>query len=136
MPSMHGMHLGSYYDQSDVFLPERYMNDVKSMYALQNGKFDERDQFNFGWGRYTYKRIILQQDECSKLYFIMCRRSCPGVYLAEAEMFLAFVQILARCSIEPPSEGMPDINGLINAGLNCLPPPCKLHFIKRHDSLV
>ncbi|KAI7891882.1 cytochrome P450 [Mucor mucedo] len=112
--SMHGMHLGSYFENANTFFPERYMGNSKTMDALKKGKIEERDQFNFGWGR----------------------RSCPGTYLAEVEMFLAFVQILATCTIEPPKEGMPDINEARNVGLNVVPPPCKLRFVKRHDSLV
>lgn len=74
----------------------------------------------------------------SYTFLTLCyyRRSCPGTYLAEVEMFLALVQILARCSIEPPKEGMPNIEDARNVGLNVVPPPCKFRFVKRHDSLV
>lgn len=67
---------------------------------------------------------------------IYTRRTCPGSYLAEAEMFSAFVHILAQCTIEPPVDGMPDIDGAVNSGLHFLPLPCKLRFIKRSDSYV
>ncbi|KAG2200914.1 hypothetical protein INT47_003149 [Mucor saturninus] len=110
--SMHSLHRSSKYDNPNLFFPERYMNNLKTMHSLQNSGPEERDQFNFGWGR----------------------RSCPGSYLAEAEMFSAFVRILAGCTVEPPSEGMPGMDEAVNAGLHFLPVPCKLRFIKRKNS--
>ncbi|KAI9355505.1 hypothetical protein BD770DRAFT_391109 [Pilaira anomala] len=51
-------------------------------------------------------------------------------------MFLAFVQLFARCYIEPTSDGLPDIESAINAGLTTLPVSYKVKFIKRTDSLI
>ncbi|OAC99015.1 cytochrome P450 CYP5207 [Mucor lusitanicus CBS 277.49] len=100
----------------ESFLPERYMNNLKTMQAAANGKLDQRDHFNFGFGR----------------------RLCPGTYLAEVELFNAFVQVFAKCKIEPISQDeYPDIsNARENSGLNILPPPYKVKFIKREDALM
>lgn len=49
--SMHSIHRSSKYDQPNSFRPERYMDNLKTMHSLQNGGPEERDQFNFGWGR-------------------------------------------------------------------------------------
>lgn len=35
----------------ESFLPERFMNNLKTMQSSANGKIEERDHFNFGWGR-------------------------------------------------------------------------------------
>lgn len=59
------------------------------------------------------------------------RRICPAIYLAEVEIFSAFIQIFSRCSIEPTSEGMPDIVGAKNAGLTIWPLPYKVKFTER-----
>lgn len=47
---MHGK-VGGYYDDADKFIPERFMNNLKTMLSAANGRFEERDHFNFGWGR-------------------------------------------------------------------------------------
>lgn len=47
----------------DKFIPERFLNDSRSMYACANGNIQNRDQFVFGWGR----------------------RICPGIYLVREE---------------------------------------------------
>ncbi|CEP19556.1 hypothetical protein [Parasitella parasitica] len=100
----------------EAFMPERFMDNLKTMQSSANGKIEQRDNFNFGWGR----------------------RLCPGSYLAEVELFNAFVQVFARCKIEPISqEEYPDITGAReNAGLNILPPPYRVRFLKREDTLV
>lgn len=47
------------YPEADKFIPERFMNNLKTMSASANSKIEQRDQYNFGWGR----------------------RICPGIYL-------------------------------------------------------
>jgi cytochrome P450 len=47
------------YDRPLEFIPERFMNNTKTIASISNGNVEERDQFNFGWGR----------------------RICPGMYL-------------------------------------------------------
>lgn len=61
---------------------------------------------------------------------------CPAVYMAEVEIFSAFIQIFSRCSVEPTAGGMPDIEGAENAGLTILPHAYKVKFVRRPDSLV
>lgn len=39
------------YPEPERFIPERFMNNLKTMLASANGKIEERDHFNFGWGR-------------------------------------------------------------------------------------
>ncbi|ORZ02475.1 cytochrome P450 [Syncephalastrum racemosum] len=107
------------YPNADKFIPERFMDNLKSMSASANSKIEQRDQYNFGWGR----------------------RICPGIYLAENEMFNALVRIFARCTIEPVlgADGKPvypDLNGLRDGGLVVLPLEYKVRFVKREDSLI
>jgi cytochrome P450 len=40
------------YQDPLTFIPDRFMNNIKTMQSAANGKLDERDHFNFGWGRY------------------------------------------------------------------------------------
>ncbi|KAI7873064.1 cytochrome P450 [Spinellus fusiger] len=67
------------YLDPEKFIPERFITNNSKFYASAIGKPTERDQFNFGWGR----------------------RICPGIYLAETEMFLTYVDLWACCTIEP-----------------------------------
>ncbi|KAI9274024.1 cytochrome P450 [Helicostylum pulchrum] len=113
--SMDSMHMRQdIYPNPKKFEPERFMNNLKTMQSAANGKLEERDHFNFGWGR----------------------RICPGIYLAETEIFLAFVQMFARCYIEPSTDGLPDIDSAVNLGLTAAPVSYKVKFVKRADSLI
>lgn len=47
------------YENPHEFMPERFMDNLKTMHASANGSIEQRDTYNFGWGR----------------------RICPGVYL-------------------------------------------------------
>ncbi|KAG2229318.1 cytochrome P450 [Thamnidium elegans] len=107
MDSMHKQ--SKLYPEPEKFMPERFINNLKTMQASANGKLEDRDHFNFGWGR----------------------RICPAIYLAEVEIFSAFIQIFSRCFVEPTSEGMPDIVGAKNAGLTIWPLPYKVKFTER-----
>ncbi|KAI8356725.1 cytochrome P450 [Choanephora cucurbitarum] len=111
LPSMHSMHLNAdRYEQADKFMPERFMDNLKTMQSSANGRIEERDHYNFGWGR----------------------RICPGAYLAEVEVFNAFVKIYSQCKIVPADgEPMPDLDTMMNGGLVTLPKPQKLKFIRR-----
>lgn len=51
LTNMQNIQHGSHYEKPELLLPERYMNNIKTIYSLQNGRLEERDQFNFGWGR-------------------------------------------------------------------------------------
>ncbi|KAI8880335.1 cytochrome P450 [Backusella circina FSU 941] len=57
----------------------RYMNQEKSLLFRTRGKFENRDLYTFGWGR----------------------RTCPGIHLANVQLFSIFITIFSRCTIEP-----------------------------------
>lgn len=44
------------YPDPEIFYPERFLNNLKTMQASANGKLEDRDHFNFGWGRYVYAK--------------------------------------------------------------------------------
>ncbi|KAL9545710.1 hypothetical protein MBANPS3_007016 [Mucor bainieri] len=108
------MHMNpNYYADPKVFKPERFLNNNKTMMAAANGRLNDRDHFAFGWGR----------------------RICPGIYLAEMEIFYVFVQIFARADILPDMT-LPDIDGVLAAGLTFTPNPYTLKFVARPNALV
>ncbi|KAG1445906.1 hypothetical protein G6F56_009750 [Rhizopus delemar] len=72
-----------YFEEPEKFKPERYLKDSRSVYASSNGNIHSRELFTFGWGR----------------------RICPGIYLAEGEMFGWLTQLLSKCTIEPIISG-------------------------------
>lgn len=49
MRSMHRQ--ASIFSDPDKFMPERYMNSLKTVHASAHGKVEDRDLYNFGWGR-------------------------------------------------------------------------------------
>lgn len=53
---MRNMHRNTtfYPDEPEKFKPERFMSNTKTMHAAANGKLEDRDQFNFGWGRHVF----------------------------------------------------------------------------------
>lgn len=57
-----------FYDDPEIFNPNRFANNTKSLMSSANGNVLERDQFNFGWGR----------------------RICPGIYLVTYIHILLF----------------------------------------------
>lgn len=69
------------------------------------------------------------------VHYFYYRRSCPGIYLSESELFYGFVQIFARCRVEPTSDGLPDIDSAVHIGLTSAPLPYRVKFVQRADSL-
>jgi cytochrome P450 len=58
--NIHTLHSSSdTFLEPEKFIPERFLNDSRSMYACGNGNIQNRDHFGFGFGR----------------------RICPGIYL-------------------------------------------------------
>lgn len=51
---MTSMHKNSdfYPDRPNEFVPERFMDSLGTSVAASAGKVEDRDHFNFGWGRY------------------------------------------------------------------------------------
>jgi cytochrome P450 len=48
----YGMHrLPEVYPKPEQFTPERFMNNIRTMQSAANGKPEDRDHYNFGWGR-------------------------------------------------------------------------------------
>lgn len=39
------------YDDPETFNPDRFVNKTNSIYSSANGNINDRDQYNFGWGR-------------------------------------------------------------------------------------
>ncbi|KAG2204138.1 hypothetical protein INT47_011621 [Mucor saturninus] len=116
MESMH--HNPDVFSEPLRYYPERFMNNLKTMDASAKGKIEERDHFNFGWGR----------------------RMCPAIYMAEVEFFTSLIQILSKCTIEPVrdangKEQLPDINNPVNSGLVLLPISYKVNFVERINPL-
>ncbi|KAI8985318.1 cytochrome P450 [Pilobolus umbonatus] len=96
------------YDEPEKFKPERFLKFEKPMSSTANGKLDDRDHFAFGWGR----------------------RTCPGIYLVDLELYNAFVRIYSTCIIEPEAE-LPDITTFFIRGVTRTPKDLKVKFYKR-----
>ncbi|KAI7852764.1 cytochrome P450 [Circinella umbellata] len=113
--NMTGIHMNpNVYKDPEEFNPDRFLNLESTMYAAANGRFENRDHYQFGWGR----------------------RICPGSYLSEVEMFAALIQIFANYNIEPPlnEKGQPvypDDNKAIDAGMVMTPISYNVRVIKR-----
>ncbi|KAI7866128.1 cytochrome P450 [Spinellus fusiger] len=120
LSSVYTLHRNSdSYPDPEKFIPERFINNKSTLYASANGNIKERDQYNFGWGR----------------------RICPGIYLAETELFLTYTTLWARCTIEPAldSNGKPvyaDIESFVDGGLVIMPKHYKVRFVERADKLL
>lgn len=51
--------------------------------------------------------------------------------MAEAQLFVALIEIFATCYIVPANDGLPDINHALNGGLTSPPANYKAKFVKR-----
>ncbi|KAI8138516.1 cytochrome P450 [Fennellomyces sp. T-0311] len=96
----------------DEFRPERFLEKLEPMSILATKKFDQRDHFNFGWGR----------------------RVCPGIALAEVQLFNVFVRVFNKCTIMPPSSGERiRLEDYFSGGVGAVahPPQQRLRFVDR-----
>ncbi|KAI9493335.1 cytochrome P450 [Zychaea mexicana] len=116
LPSAYAMHRNpERYPEPDKFIATRFLNNTETMASSAAGKVQERDHFMFGWGR----------------------RICPAMHLAEVQMFVLLTNVLARCDIKPPADSsLPDLDDGRDAGAVMSPPPFKLRFVKRENSLI
>ncbi|KAI9268197.1 cytochrome P450, partial [Phascolomyces articulosus] len=101
------------YPEPHLFKPERFMEKLEPMSVLATKKLGERDHFNFGWGR----------------------RVCPGIALAEIQLFNVLVRIFSQCTIiPPPSNNKPiDLDIYFKGGIGAIaaPPRHRLCFVTR-----
>ncbi|KAI8333092.1 cytochrome P450 [Chlamydoabsidia padenii] len=118
LANMKGMHMNpEFYPDPETFKPERYLDNTRTMSASANGNVNNRDHFNFGFGR----------------------RICPGIHLAEVEMYYILVRIFGRCVIAPPldSNGIEipiDLDAARNSGVVISPAPFEMRFLPRNNS--
>ncbi|KAI9300742.1 cytochrome P450 [Cunninghamella echinulata] len=106
----------SVYQDHDTFIPDRYIDDQKTMTASANGSVQLRDHYNFGYGR----------------------RICPGIYLAETEMFNIWVRIFARFTIESAIDEQgnnikPNIEDIVDSGIVLEPENYEVRFVERDN---
>ncbi|KAG0180633.1 hypothetical protein DFQ29_000293 [Apophysomyces sp. BC1021] len=100
----------------EVFIPERFIHNTTPMAASANGKIEDRDVYSFGWGR----------------------RLCPGIHLAEAEIFTVYTHVFANCTIEPSLDAQgqqvyPDIDDAVQKGIVTAPVDYYVRFCERVD---
>ncbi|KAI8334338.1 cytochrome P450 [Chlamydoabsidia padenii] len=113
-----GMHMNpDVYSDPEIFNPDRFMDNTRTMSSSANGTINKRDTYLFGWGR----------------------RICPGIHLAEVEMFHVCTRLFAKCIIAPPldktgKEVPIDLLAAKNAGLVTQPQSYQIRFIPRPDS--
>ncbi|KAI9278979.1 cytochrome P450 [Phascolomyces articulosus] len=118
MSNMLGAHMDpEKYPNPEEFRPERFLSKSETMAASANRNVEDRDQFNFGWGR----------------------RICVGTHLAETQMFNVWVRVLHRCNIKPAL----DKNGVevpqsletvkpLSGPIVVSPSPFELRFVPRN----
>ncbi|KAI7872818.1 cytochrome P450 [Spinellus fusiger] len=103
------------FENPEVFNPDRYKDTLGNMTSSANGPIEQRDQYNFGWGR----------------------RMCPGIYMAELEMFYFLTRIFAKCNMEPAidADGNPvhiDLSSFNSGGISLSPSEHTLRFTPRN----
>ncbi|KAL0137876.1 cytochrome P450 [Mucor lusitanicus] len=96
----------------EKFLPERFQYDSRTLHAGANEGPEEHCAF--GW----QKRI------------------CPGISLAETQMFNIVTKVMSRCTIEPILPVYPNLDDVRSAGATVVPGPFKLRFVERDDRRI
>lgn len=67
--NMHAMHQNpDAFSDPDKFIPERFMNNIKTMSSSANSGIDNRDQYNFGWGRYVISAVFMLDSSLVLIY--------------------------------------------------------------------
>ncbi|RCH84474.1 hypothetical protein CU097_006601 [Rhizopus azygosporus] len=99
---------------ADQFIPERYIEDIRSFSACNK----------------------MHTTKCSIITFGFGRRICPGSYMAEREIFSMLVELLSKCTIKPilSSKGIPVYPNLDEYIDKCVMTPLaqfKVRLIKR-----
>ncbi|RCH93970.1 hypothetical protein CU097_009864 [Rhizopus azygosporus] len=102
------------YHEPEKLKPGRFLNDNRSMYASSNGSTQNREVFTFGWGR----------------------RICPGIYMAENEIFNFCTHLLAKCTIElaftkSGEKIYPELDRWVEKDETVVPLPYKTRFVQR-----
>ncbi|KAG1179338.1 hypothetical protein G6F70_001106 [Rhizopus microsporus] len=104
---------------ADEFIPERYIEDTRSISACNSMHTTKRTDITFGFGR----------------------RTCPGSYLAEREMFSMLIELISKCTIKPilSSKGTPiypKLDEYIDETVIAPPAQFKVRLIKREKEVV
>ncbi|KAI9491276.1 cytochrome P450 [Zychaea mexicana] len=114
LPTTYSMHKNpKLFPDPDKFIAERFVNKTQTMQSAASGKIEDRDHFLFGWGR----------------------RVCPGIHLAEVQMFNVLTRVFAHCTLKPPVDGtLPDLDDCRSGGITISPPPFKARFVRRQQN--
>ncbi|CAO3695805.1 unnamed protein product [Rhizopus stolonifer] len=112
MPTLHMSQ--NFYKDPQHFRPERFFENTKKMRVAAHAKIDERDHFGFGWGR----------------------RICPGIHLAENQIFNFYVRFFSKFTIEPGLDKQGntveiDLNRYDKEGLTSKPAPYTYRIVSR-----
>lgn len=132
---MAAMHMNpDFYDQPEVFNPDRFMTNTQKMSKAANCKPLERDHYGFGWGKRICPGIHLVSQEC--LNTILLFLFIYNTMQAEVEIFNIYMRLFSRYTIEPEldSSGNPiyiDLNDFEDFGIVVKPLPFKVRLIPR-----
>ncbi|ORE10331.1 cytochrome P450 [Rhizopus microsporus var. microsporus] len=104
---------------ADQFIPERYIEDTRSISACNSMHTTKRTDITFGFGR----------------------RTCPGSYMAEREIFSMLVELVSKCTIKPilSSKGIPvypKLDEYIDESVIAPPAQFKFRLVKREKETV
>ncbi|CDH55052.1 cytochrome p450 [Lichtheimia corymbifera JMRC:FSU:9682] len=103
------------FEDPEEFKPERFLGrPALTMFSEANGNVQDRTNFIFGFGR----------------------RTCPGIHLAELQMYNIFVRLFQKCTIMPglDDNGQPipiDLESLSSRSFVSPPAPYQVRFVPR-----